>query len=288
MKVATWNINGVRARLETALNWLKEAGPDILCLQEIKCEDARLPRRDLRGTRLQRLDPRPEGLQRRRHPLEAAARGRAFGSGRRRQRRPRPAVHRGGRLGARCGRCVSSRSTCPTAIRSAATSSTTSSPGWSGWRLMPAPAWPPRKASVLAGDFNVIPDPIDARFPDNWRRDALFQAGNACCLAAPRQSRPHRRLSRLQRRTRRLYASGIIRQAPGRRTTASASTTCCCRPWRPIGSPRRGLKSTRAAGTSRRITSRWRSSWISARAEGVRSHSCDRERDLRDRPMAII
>jgi exodeoxyribonuclease-3 len=28
---------------------------------------------------------------------------------------------------------------------------------------------------VLAGDFNVIPEPADARFPDNWRDDALFQ-----------------------------------------------------------------------------------------------------------------
>ena len=43
MKIATWNINGVRARLDTALAWVKEAAPDILCLQEIKCEDAAFP-----------------------------------------------------------------------------------------------------------------------------------------------------------------------------------------------------------------------------------------------------
>src|SRR5690606_31222688 len=28
---------------------------------------------------------------------------------------------------------------------------------------------------VLAGDYNVIPEPVDARFPDNWLGDALFQ-----------------------------------------------------------------------------------------------------------------
>jgi exodeoxyribonuclease-3 len=28
---------------------------------------------------------------------------------------------------------------------------------------------------VLAGDFNIIPGPIDAKFPDNWVTDALFQ-----------------------------------------------------------------------------------------------------------------
>ncbi|TGV75523.1 exodeoxyribonuclease III, partial [Mesorhizobium sp. M2D.F.Ca.ET.145.01.1.1] len=31
------------------------------------------------------------------------------------------------------------------------------------------------EALVLAGDYNVIPEPIDARFPENWLGDALFQ-----------------------------------------------------------------------------------------------------------------
>jgi exodeoxyribonuclease-3 len=37
MKIATWNINGIKARLEGAVTWLKEASPDIACFQEIKC-----------------------------------------------------------------------------------------------------------------------------------------------------------------------------------------------------------------------------------------------------------
>jgi exodeoxyribonuclease III len=44
MDIATWNINGVKARLETAVAWLKEASPDVACLQEIKSEDAPFPR----------------------------------------------------------------------------------------------------------------------------------------------------------------------------------------------------------------------------------------------------
>lgn len=44
MDIATWNINGVKARLETALAWLEEASPDVACLQEIKSEDAPFPR----------------------------------------------------------------------------------------------------------------------------------------------------------------------------------------------------------------------------------------------------
>ena len=44
MKVATWNINGVKARIDNLLAYLKEAQPDVLCLQEIKSEDEPFPR----------------------------------------------------------------------------------------------------------------------------------------------------------------------------------------------------------------------------------------------------
>jgi exodeoxyribonuclease-3 len=44
MLIATWNINSIKARTETALAWVKEAEPDILCLQEIKCEDHAFPK----------------------------------------------------------------------------------------------------------------------------------------------------------------------------------------------------------------------------------------------------
>ena len=38
MRIATWNVNSIRARLEPTLGWLKSAKPDVLLLQEIKCE----------------------------------------------------------------------------------------------------------------------------------------------------------------------------------------------------------------------------------------------------------
>src|SRR5580692_7381935 len=44
MKVASWNVNSIKARLEPALAWLKSANPDVLCLQEIKCVDENFPR----------------------------------------------------------------------------------------------------------------------------------------------------------------------------------------------------------------------------------------------------
>ena len=44
MKIATWNVNSIKARLEPALAWLKAADPDVLCLQEIKTVDEGFPR----------------------------------------------------------------------------------------------------------------------------------------------------------------------------------------------------------------------------------------------------
>ncbi|RYZ49266.1 MAG: exodeoxyribonuclease III, partial [Sphingobacteriales bacterium] len=43
MKIATYNINGINGRLDNLLRWLKEAEPDVVCLQELKCEDSRFP-----------------------------------------------------------------------------------------------------------------------------------------------------------------------------------------------------------------------------------------------------
>jgi exodeoxyribonuclease III len=44
MRIATWNVNSVNARLETVLAWLGEHQPDVACFQEIKCVDEKFPR----------------------------------------------------------------------------------------------------------------------------------------------------------------------------------------------------------------------------------------------------
>ena len=43
MKIATWNVNSVNARLQNVLDWFNEAQPDVACLQEIKCVDENFP-----------------------------------------------------------------------------------------------------------------------------------------------------------------------------------------------------------------------------------------------------
>ena len=43
MKISTWNVNSIRARIENLLSWLKETNPDIVLLQELKCTDDQFP-----------------------------------------------------------------------------------------------------------------------------------------------------------------------------------------------------------------------------------------------------
>lgn len=47
MRIATWNVNSVRQRMDSLLAWLAERQPDIVCLQEIKCVDDAFPREPL-------------------------------------------------------------------------------------------------------------------------------------------------------------------------------------------------------------------------------------------------
>ena len=47
MKIATWNVNSVNARLATVLDILKTCEADVWCLQEIKCVDEKFPREEI-------------------------------------------------------------------------------------------------------------------------------------------------------------------------------------------------------------------------------------------------
>ncbi|HEY5127777.1 MAG TPA: exodeoxyribonuclease III [Bradyrhizobium sp.] len=47
MRIATWNVNSIRQRMDSLQAWLAERKPDIVCLQEIKCVDEAFPREPL-------------------------------------------------------------------------------------------------------------------------------------------------------------------------------------------------------------------------------------------------
>lgn len=48
LKIATWNVNSIKARKDRLLGWLTREAPDILCLQELKVEEAAFPHEALR------------------------------------------------------------------------------------------------------------------------------------------------------------------------------------------------------------------------------------------------
>jgi len=50
MRIATFNVNGIAARLPRLLEWLQDAKPDVACLQEVKCLDERFPAADIEAT----------------------------------------------------------------------------------------------------------------------------------------------------------------------------------------------------------------------------------------------
>lgn len=47
MKIATWNVNSINARIPRVTEWLSEASPDVALLQELKCVDEKFPRTEI-------------------------------------------------------------------------------------------------------------------------------------------------------------------------------------------------------------------------------------------------
>ena len=173
MRITTWNINGIRARIDGALAYVREARPDVLCLQEIKTQDEGFPadafadlgyniathgQKGFNGVALLAL-----------HPLEDVVRGLPGDNGDAQARYIEATVTEG-----------------PLSVRLASIYLPNGNPIASekfAYKL----AWMARLEThsrqllatempvVLAGDFNVIPAAIDAKRPDAWRGDALFQ-----------------------------------------------------------------------------------------------------------------
>src|SRR4051794_39864572 len=64
MKIASFNINNIRKRLPNLLEWLRQAQPDVVCLQELKTTDAEFPAEAIRRSGYEAV---PKELERRRH-----------------------------------------------------------------------------------------------------------------------------------------------------------------------------------------------------------------------------
>jgi exodeoxyribonuclease-3 len=173
MKIVTWNINGARARIANLVHWLTESRPDIVCLQEIKSEDHTFPRLEIEAlgynveTHGQKgfngvaiLSKLPFDEVNRRLPGDESDEQARFIEG--------VFSTGGGAL-----RVVSLY------LPNGNPVGTEKFPYKLAW-MARLESWARERLKleeplVLAGDYNVIPERIDARTPDNWLGDALFQ-----------------------------------------------------------------------------------------------------------------
>lgn len=173
MRIATWNINGIKARIDTVRSWVEDARPDIACLQEIKSVDEAFPREYFEELGYNVAVHGQKGFNGvavlSRLPIDEAIKGLPGEDGDDQARFLEVTV-----------------STRGSALRVVSLYLPNGNPVDSDkfaykhrWMRRLA-AWAEDRLRleeplVLAGDYNVIPEPIDARFPEAWVNDALFR-----------------------------------------------------------------------------------------------------------------
>ena len=172
MRIATWNVNSVNARLETVLAWFREAQPDVAGLQELKCVDERFPREPFEA-----LGYTVEVLGQKSYNGVALL-----------SKTPLEDVRRGlpGDDADDHARYIEAVVSGPTPVRFASIYLPNGNPPGSE-RFAYKLRWFDRlrahasellkleEVLVLAGDYNVIPNDTDVKNPSDWLGDALFQ-----------------------------------------------------------------------------------------------------------------
>lgn len=173
MKIVTWNINGVRARIANLAHWLRESDPDIVCLQEIKTVDEGFPRLEIEALGYNVETHGQKGFN-----------GVAILS-----KLPFDEVNRGlpgDEADAQARFIEGVFSTAGGVLRVVSLYlpngnpvDTEKFPYKLAW-MARLERWAAERLAfeeplVLAGDYNVIPEPADAKNPELWIGDALFQ-----------------------------------------------------------------------------------------------------------------
>ena len=173
MRIATFNINGIKARHEALTTWLDEAAPDVVLLQEIKSVDENFPRElfEDRGYNVETHGQKSfNGVAiLSKHPLEDVTRG-LPGDEEDEQARWIEATVSGDKTSVRiCGLYLPNGNPVP------------------GPKYDYKLSWMERlkaraealldleEPALMAGDYNIIQQPEDAAKPDSWRDDALFK-----------------------------------------------------------------------------------------------------------------
>jgi exodeoxyribonuclease-3 len=187
MRIATWNVNSVNARLPTVLAWLEAAQPDVACFQEIKCVDEKFPREAFESlgynveTNGQKTYNGVAILSK--FPLSEVRRG-------------LPGVDASGFEAEFVqARYIEALVEAPRPVRVGGLYLPNGNPIGTekfAYKL----AWMDRlhaharsllaleEPFTLCGDYNVIPTPEDARNPQAWVTDALFQPESRAAFRA--------------------------------------------------------------------------------------------------------
>ena len=172
MKIATFNINGIRARAEALPTWLDEAQPDVALLQEIKSVDESFPRElfEDRGYNVETHGQKSfNGVAiLSKLPLEDVTRG-LPGDDDDDHARWIEATVVGEKAVRLCGLYLPNGNPVP-------------GPKYDyklAWmerlRTRASELLASEELAVMAGDYNIIPQAEDAACPDAWREDALFR-----------------------------------------------------------------------------------------------------------------
>ena len=172
MRIATWNVNSVRLRLPHLLSYLADISPDVLCLQEIKCQDEQFPTLEFEGAGYNVAVHGQKGFNGvailSKRPIEVT-RG-LPGDESDTQSRYIEAVVPDGNGIVRVASIYLPNGNPP---------DTDKFPYKLAWmnrlRRHAEGLLALEEPVVLAGDYNVLPDHRDVYDPANWSRDALFR-----------------------------------------------------------------------------------------------------------------
>jgi exodeoxyribonuclease III len=164
MKIASFNINDINRRLSNLLHWLREAEPDIVCLQELKAADADFPAQAIRQAGYHAV----WHGERRWNGVAILTRCDSHGLARRRRRR---AVQISRGSGQRRARRLDLRSQ----WKPAAGTQIRLQAGVRRLNAHAAELYGTGAPVVLAGDYNIVPTDLDIYPSKSWDRNALLQ-----------------------------------------------------------------------------------------------------------------
>lgn len=172
LKFATWNINGVKARIDGLVTWLKESAPDVVCLQEIKSVDDSFPREEIEAAGYTVATHGQKGFNGvailSKLPMDDITRG-LPGDESDEQARYIEAVVTAGETAVRVGGLYLPNG------NPIGTEKLTYK--WAWMRRLITHAQDRlalEEPLLLMGDYNVIPQPVDVKAPELWTTDALY------------------------------------------------------------------------------------------------------------------